>query len=161
MDKNAPLFLIARKTESLQEALIFSIKQVVQLFHRILSYGSFCTCSLLICDILTKVSTEICRELWSVLWQINFSVWPETNLPFFCFLLQMRVPHWMGRSLPYSQVSLRVTASVQCNSDSHRWILHIVTEYNAHAGLIILVAAFLIYPNTNRREKLIPELWNI
>lgn len=122
----------------------FSIKQIVQVFHRVLPLGSFFTCSLLICDVLTKAPTEICRALWSVLRSINFLLWSETNLPFSCFLLQMGVSHRMGGSLAIDSSIVQVLPrrdSVTAMGGFYR----LVPEHNAHAGLTVIVEIFLIF----------------
>lgn len=63
----------------------------------------------------------------------------------------------MGRNLAIG--SSIVQSLPLCNSViAMGGFYRLMPEYNAHAGLIVLVEIFLIYSSTNRRYKWILEL---
>lgn len=89
-----------------------------------------------------------------------FSVTRNKLATFFCFLLQIEGATLNGQK---STLTAKYCWEFCLNATliATGGFYTLVTKYNGHADLIILVAAFLIYPNTNRRNKLILELWNI
>ena len=69
----------------------------------------------------------------------------------------MRVPHRTGRNLAIDSSIVQLLP--QCNSViAMSGFYRLVPEYNAHAGLTVLVEIFLIYPSAIRRYKWIVEL---
>lgn len=69
----------------------------------------------------------------------------------------MRVPHRMGGPLVIDSSLVQLLA--QCNSViAMAEFYRLMSEYNANAGLIILVVIFLFYPSAIRRSKWILEL---